>query len=164
MSQGFSASVEAIDRLATSDRKIGMDVRLPFMGMSLGVMLLVGCSPSEEKKQVSLEDKTTKFEQSLDAIKDEKLKDAVAELGGSLLLLERAQLKLQSKPLETQYGSDAMALLKHYPTPQALVDTYIGVSVPPWPGVAVGHAEQQTGNPVPAGMVGDRPRHPAQPF
>ena len=103
-----------------------MDVRLPFMGVSLGVMLLVGCSPSEEKKQVSLEDKTTRFEQSLDAIKDEKLKDAVAELGGSLLLLERAQLKLQSKPLETEYGSDAMALLKHYPTPQALVDTYIG--------------------------------------
>jgi hypothetical protein len=61
----------------------------------------------------------------LDAITDPKLKDAVAELGGSLLLLERAQLKLDSKPVETEYGDDALGILKHYPTPQALVDTYI---------------------------------------
>ncbi|MNQ73593.1 hypothetical protein D3C85_883300 [compost metagenome] len=49
----------------------------------------------------------------------------MAELGGSLLLLERAQLKLHSKPVETEYGEDALAVLKHYPSPQALVDTYI---------------------------------------
>ncbi|MCY1416602.1 hypothetical protein D9M71_321130 [compost metagenome] len=49
----------------------------------------------------------------------------MSELGGSLLLLERAQLKLDSKPVETEYGEDALAMLKHYPTPQALVDTYI---------------------------------------
>jgi hypothetical protein len=83
------------------------------------------CSPSDEKRQVSLEEKTAQFEKSLDAIQDPKLKDAVAELGGSLLLLERAQLKLDSKPVETEYGEDALAVLKHYPTPQALVDTYI---------------------------------------
>jgi hypothetical protein len=53
----------------------------------------------------------------LDAITDPKLKDAVAELGGSLLLLERAQLKLDSKPVETEYGDDALAVLKHYPRP-----------------------------------------------
>jgi len=87
--------------------------------------LLGACSPGEEKRQVSLEEKTAQFEKSLDAITDPKLKEAVAELGGSLLLLERAQLKLDSKPVETEYGDDALAVLKHYPTPQALVDTYI---------------------------------------
>ncbi|MCP1417021.1 hypothetical protein J3D47_001264 [Pseudomonas laurylsulfativorans] len=88
-------------------------------------LLLSGCSPSDEKRQVSLAEKTAQFEKSLDAIQDPRLKDAVSELGGSLLLLERAQLKLDSKPLETEYGEDALAMLKHYPTPQALVDTYI---------------------------------------
>lgn len=103
-----------------------MDVRLPLTsaGMFLA-LLLSGCSPSEEKRQISLEEKTAQFEKSLDAIEDPKLKNAVAELGGSLLLLERAQLKLDSKPLETEYGEDVLAVLKHYPTPQALVDTYI---------------------------------------
>lgn len=89
------------------------------------VLLISGCSPSEEKRQVSLEEKTAQFEKSLDAIQDPKLKDAVSELGGSLLLLERAQLKLDSKPLETEYGDDALAMFKHYPSPQALVETYI---------------------------------------
>jgi hypothetical protein len=103
-----------------------MDVRLPLTSAGIClVLLLSGCSPSEEKRQVSLEEKTAQFEKSLDAIEDPKLKDAVAELGGSLLLLERAQLKLDSKPLETEYGEDVLAVLKHYPTPQALVDTYI---------------------------------------
>ena len=103
-----------------------MDVRLPLKsaGMCLA-LLLSACSPSDEKRQVSLEEKTAQFEKSLDAIQDPKLKDAVAELGGSLLLLERAQLKLDSKPVETEYGEDVLAALKHYPTPQALVDTYI---------------------------------------
>ncbi|WP_213940658.1 hypothetical protein [Pseudomonas sp. dw_612] len=103
-----------------------MDVRLPFTSAGLCLALLLsGCSPSDEKRQVSLEEKTAQFEKSLDAIQDPKLKDAVAELGGSLLLLERAQLKLDSKPVQTEYGEDALAVLKHYPTPQALVDTYI---------------------------------------
>ena len=103
-----------------------MDVRLPLSSAGICLALLLGaCSPGEEKRQVGLEEKTAQFEKSLDAITDPKLKDAVAELGGSLLLLERAQLKLDSKPLETEYGDDALAVLKHYPTPQALVDTYI---------------------------------------
>ncbi|MBV7549978.1 hypothetical protein KW849_27220 [Pseudomonas sp. PDM26] len=103
-----------------------MDVRLPLTSAGFCVALLLsGCSPSDEKRQVSLEEKTAQFEKSLDAIQDPKLKDAVSELGGSLLLLERAQLKLDSKPVETEYGEDALAMLKHYPTPQALVDTYL---------------------------------------
>ena len=103
-----------------------MDVRLTLTSAGVCLALLLGaCSPGEEKRQVSLEEKTAQFEKSLDAITDPKLKDAVAELGGSLLLLERAQLKLDSKPVETEYGDDALAVLKHYPTPQTLVDTYI---------------------------------------
>ncbi|CAN7249425.1 hypothetical protein [Pseudomonas sp. GL-B-26] len=103
-----------------------MDVRLPLTSAGICLALLMSaCSPSDEKRQVSLEEKMAQFEKSLDAIQDPKLKDAVAELGGSLLLLERAQLKLDSKPVETEYGEDALAVLKHYPTPQALVDTYI---------------------------------------
>lgn len=103
-----------------------MDVRLPLTSAGICLVLLMSaCSPSDEKRQVSLEEKTAQFEKSLDAIQDPKLKDAVAELGGSLLLLERAQLKLDSKPVETEYGEDALAVLKHYPTPQALVDTYL---------------------------------------
>ncbi|KNH18150.1 lipoprotein [Pseudomonas syringae] len=103
-----------------------MDVRLPLTRAGLCLTLLLGgCSPSDEKRQVSLEEKIAQFEQSLETIEDPKLKDAVAELGGSLLLLERAQLKLDTKPVVTEYGEDALAVLKHYPTPQALVDTYI---------------------------------------
>ncbi len=104
-----------------------MDVRSPLAGIGLCAALLMGsgCSPSEEQKQTSLEEKTAQFEQSLDTIQDPKLRDAIADLGGSLLLLERAQVKLAGKPIETEYGEDTLALLKHYPTPQALVDAYI---------------------------------------
>lgn len=103
-----------------------MDVRLPFMSAGVCLALLLsGCSPDDEKRQVSLDERTAQFEQSLAAIQDPKLKDVVAELGGSLLLLERAQLKLDSKPVDTEYGEDVLAVLKHYPSPQALVDTYI---------------------------------------
>lgn len=104
-----------------------MDLRLPLasIGMCMALLLSSGCSPSEEKRQVSLEEKTAQLEQSLDAIQDPKLKSAIADLGGSLLLLERAQLRLQSKPIDTEYADDALTLLKHYPSPQALVDTYI---------------------------------------
>lgn len=104
-----------------------MDVRSPLAALGLCAALLMasGCSPKEEQKQATLEEKTTKFEQSLDDIQDPKLRDAIADLGGSLLLLERARLKLATKPIEAEYGEDSLALLKHYPTPQALVDTYI---------------------------------------
>ncbi|MEJ5280975.1 hypothetical protein WH299_17080 [Pseudomonas sp. MYb541] len=104
-----------------------MDVRSPLAGIGLCAALLLagGCSPSDEQKQTTLEEKTAKFEQSLDSIQDPKLRDAVADLGGSLLLLERARVKLATKPIETEYGDDTLTLLKHYPTPQALVDTYI---------------------------------------
>ena len=104
-----------------------MDVRSHLATIGLGAMLLMsgGCSPKEEQKQATLEEKTAKFEQSLDSIQDPKLRDAIADLGGSLLLLERARVKLAEKPIEAEYGEDTLALLKHYPTPQALVDTYI---------------------------------------
>lgn len=104
-----------------------MDVRSPLasIGLCAALLLAGGCSPSDEQKQTTLEEKTAKFEQSLDSIQDPKLRDAVADLGGSLLLLERARVKLATKPIEAEYGEDTLALLKHYPTPQALVDTYI---------------------------------------
>ena len=104
-----------------------MDFRCSLISAGLCIALLIssGCSPSDEKRRTSLEDRTAQFEKSLDAIQDPQLKDAVANLGGALLLLERARLKLENKPVETAYGEDAMALLKHYPGPQALADTYI---------------------------------------
>ncbi len=103
-----------------------MDVRLPITTAGICFALLMsGCSPGDEKHATSLEEKTAKFEQSLDAITDPKLKDAVSELGGSLLLLRRAKQKLDSNPAKTEYGEDALGVLKHYPTPQALVDTFI---------------------------------------
>ncbi|MFJ2281335.1 hypothetical protein ACIOUG_09350 [Pseudomonas sp. NPDC087803] len=104
-----------------------MDVRLPLKTAGVCLALLLGgCSPGEDKKPaVSLDAKTATFEHSLDAITDPKLKDAVTELGGSLLLLERAQRKLDSTPLKTVYGDDTLGILKHYPSPQALVDTFI---------------------------------------
>ena len=104
-----------------------MDVRSPLatLGLCAALLMASGCSPKEEQQQATLEEKTTKFEQSLDSIQDPKLRDAIADLGGSLLLLERARAKLASKPIEAEYGEDTLAVLKHYPTPQALVDTYI---------------------------------------
>lgn len=104
-----------------------MDVRSPLASLGLCAALLMtsGCSPKEEQKQATLEEKTTTFEQSLDSIQDPKLRDVIADLGGSLLLLERARIKLDTKPIEAEYGEDSLVLLKHYPSPQALVDTYI---------------------------------------
>ena len=103
-----------------------MDVRLPITTAGICFALLMsGCSPGDEKHATSLEEKTAKFEQSLDTITDPKLKDAVSELGGSLLLLQRAKQKLDSNPAKTEYGEDALGVLKHYPSPQALVDTFI---------------------------------------
>lgn len=103
-----------------------MDVRLPITTAGICLALLLGgCSPDDEHHTASLEEKTARFEQSLDAVTDPRLKDAISELGGSLLLLQRAQLKLDSIPAKTEYGEDALGVLKHYPTPQALVDTFI---------------------------------------
>lgn len=103
-----------------------MDVRLPITTAGICFALLMsGCSPGDEKHATSLEEKTAKFEKSLDTITDPKLKDAVSELGGSLLLLQRAKQKLDSNPAKTEYGEDALGVLKHYPSPQALVDTFI---------------------------------------
>ncbi|MBD8270066.1 hypothetical protein [Pseudomonas fluorescens] len=104
-----------------------MDVRSPLatLGLCAALLMASGCSPKEEQKQATLEEKTSKFEQSLDGIQDPKLRNVIADLGGSLLLLERARIKLDTKPVEAEYGEDSLALLKHYPSPQALVDTYI---------------------------------------
>ena len=104
-----------------------MDLRFPLacFGFSMAMLAVGGCSPDDEHQQASLEQRSAAFEQSLDGIKDQQLKDAVADLGGSLLLLERARLKLQDKPIETEYGADDLALFKHYTSSQALTDTYI---------------------------------------
>ncbi|WP_339541176.1 hypothetical protein [Pseudomonas sp. RA_5y_Pfl1_P24] len=104
-----------------------MDVRSPLanLGLCAALLLASGCSPSDEQKQATLDEKTAQFEHSLHSIQDPKLREAVAELGGSLLFLERARVKLATKPIEAEYGEDSLALLRHYPTPQALVDTYI---------------------------------------
>ena len=104
-----------------------MDLRFPLacFGFSMALLAIGGCSPDDEHQQASLEERGTAFEQSLDTIKDQQLKDAIADLGGSLLLLERARLKLQDKPIETEYGTDDLALLKHSSSSQALSDTYI---------------------------------------
>ncbi|MFI8335334.1 hypothetical protein ACIF2S_05045 [Pseudomonas taetrolens] len=104
-----------------------MDLRLPLacLGISMALLVTSGCSPDDKHPQASLEERTAAFEKSLDTLQDPQLKDAVAELGGSLLLLERARLKLQDMPIQTEYGEDDLALLKHYPDSQALSDTYI---------------------------------------
>lgn len=104
-----------------------MDVRFPLatLGLCAAFLITGGCSPKETPRQTSLEERTARFEQSLDAIQDPKLKDAVSDLGSSLLLLERARVKLATKPVETEYTDDTLAPLKHYATPQALVDTYV---------------------------------------
>lgn len=104
-----------------------MDLRYPsgLLGLSMALLMTGGCSPDDKNQQASLEERTAQFEQNLDTIKDQPLKDAVADLGGSLLLLERARLKLQQQPIETEYGDDTLALLRHYPSTQALTDTYI---------------------------------------
>ena len=104
-----------------------MYLRFPLacFGFSMTLLAIGGCSPDDEHQKASLEERSAAFEQSLDTIKDQQLKDAIADLGGSLLLLERARLKLQDKPVETEYGTDDLALLKHYPSSQALSDTYI---------------------------------------
>ena len=104
-----------------------MDARSPLACIGLCAVLLIasGCSPKDEQKQATLEEKTATFEHSLDSIQDTKLRDTIADLGGSLLLLERARVKLADKPVEAEYGENSLALLTHYPTPQALVDTYI---------------------------------------
>ena len=104
-----------------------MYLRFPLglLGLSVALLMTGGCSPDDKNQQASLEERTAQFEQNLDTIKDQPLKDAVADLGGSLLLLERARLKLQQKPIETEYGDDTLALLRHYPSAQALTDTYI---------------------------------------
>ena len=60
-----------------------MDVRLLLASIGLCIALLLsgGCSPSDEKRQVSLDDKTAQFEKSLDSIQDPKLRDAIADAG-----------------------------------------------------------------------------------
>lgn len=103
-----------------------MDVQRAFGFLPLLTLLLLGgCSPDEPPKQASLLDRTSQFEKTLESIQDPTLKDAVADLGGSLLLLERAHTKLQGMPLDTRYGEDALALLRHYPDPQAMAQAYI---------------------------------------
>ena len=74
-----------------------MDLRFPLgcLGLSIALLITGGCSPDDKHQQASLEERSAAFEKSLDSIKDQQLKDAVADLGGSLLLLERARVKLE---------------------------------------------------------------------
>ena len=103
-----------------------MDVQRAFSFLALFTLFsLGGCSPDDQPKQATLQERTTQFEKTLESIQDPTLKDAVADLGGSLLLLERARIKLRDMPIETHYGEDALALLKHYPDPQAVAQAYI---------------------------------------
>lgn len=104
-----------------------MELRFPLgcLGLALALLSSAGCSPDDQQQQTSLEARTAQFEKSLDSIQDPQLKDAVADLGSSLLLLERARLKLQDKPIETEYTDNALTPLKHYPDTQTLADTYI---------------------------------------
>ena len=63
-----------------------MDVRSALTTAGICLALLIGgCSPGDEKQVANLDEKTATFEQSLDTISDPKLKDAITELGGSLL-------------------------------------------------------------------------------
>ena len=41
------------------------------------------------------------------------------------LAIRRRHATFDAKPVETEYGENTLAALAHYPTPQALVDTYI---------------------------------------
>ena len=104
-----------------------MYLRSPWicLGLSTALLMAGGCSPDEKHPQASLKERTAAFEKSLDSIQDPVLKDAVADLGGSLLLLERARIRLQDRAIETEYGTDELAQLKHYPNSQALSDTYL---------------------------------------
>ncbi|MDB6051012.1 MAG: hypothetical protein JWR17_3758 [Pseudomonas sp.] len=104
-----------------------MEFRFPLTGLALALTLLLsGCfDKTDDQQEAALKAKTDQFEKKLDAIQDPKLKEAVTNLGGSLLMIERTALEMKTRPVETEYGEDGLALLKDYPNAQAVTDTYI---------------------------------------
>ncbi|MDB5983357.1 MAG: hypothetical protein JWQ69_4372 [Pseudomonas sp.] len=104
-----------------------MDFKFSLISVALALSLLLGgCfDKSDEEQQAALKAKTEQFEKTLDAIPDPQLKEAVKNLGRSLLMLDRVQVEMQHKPIETEYGQDSLALLKDYPDTKTVTDTYI---------------------------------------
>jgi hypothetical protein len=104
-----------------------MDFKFSLTSVALALSLLLGgCfDKSNEEQQAALKAKTEQFEKTLDTIQDPPLKEAVRNLGGSLLMLDRVRVEMQHKPIETEYGEDSLALLKDYPDTKTVTDTYI---------------------------------------
>ncbi|MEB0076755.1 hypothetical protein QN386_11215 [Pseudomonas sp. CCI3.2] len=104
-----------------------MPSRFPLTGLALAFSLLLsGCfDKTEEQQLTALKVKADQLEKKVEAIQDPQLKEAVTTLGASLLMIQRIALEMQTKPVETEYGEDVMALLKDYPDSQAVTDTYI---------------------------------------
>jgi len=104
-----------------------MAFRLPLTSLAVAITLLLsGCfDKTDDQQEAALKAKTDQFEKKLAAIQDPTLKEAVTNLGGALLMIERISLEMKTKPVETEYGEDGLALLKDYPDTQAVTDTYI---------------------------------------
>ncbi|MDB6146187.1 MAG: hypothetical protein JWP80_5231 [Pseudomonas sp.] len=104
-----------------------MDFRFSLTGVALALSLLLsGCSDkSDEDQQAAFKAKADEFAKKLDTVQDPKLKEAISNLGGSLLMLDRIQLEMVHKPVETEYTADSLALLKDYPDTKTVTDTYI---------------------------------------
>lgn len=103
-----------------------MEFRFPLTGLAFALTLLIsGCfDKNEDQQAAAFKAKTDQFEKKLETIQDPKLKEAVSNLGGALLMIERITLDAKTKPVQTEYGEDSLAILKDYPNPQAVTDTY----------------------------------------
>ncbi|MGV8919234.1 MAG: hypothetical protein ACOH2R_15775 [Pseudomonas sp.] len=95
--------------------------------LALAVMILIsGCSEkTDEQQQAEFKAKASQFEKKLESIQDPKLKDKATDLGESLLMVDRIQLDMNKKPIETDYSENSLILLKDYPDTEAVTDTYI---------------------------------------
>ncbi|WP_397451302.1 hypothetical protein [Pseudomonas sp. NA-150] len=104
-----------------------MDVRPSLSSLALALTLLIsGCSEkTEEQQQAAFKAKADQFEKKLESIQDPKLKETATDLGESLLMVDRIQLEMQKKPVETQYSENSLILLKDYPDTQSVTDTYV---------------------------------------
>jgi hypothetical protein len=104
-----------------------MGFKFTLTGVALMLSLLLGgCfGKSDEEQQAALKAKTEQLDKTLATIQDPMLKEAVRNLGGSLLMLDRVRVEMLQKTIETEYGHDSLALLKDYPDTQTVTDTYI---------------------------------------
>ena len=102
-----------------------MDFRLFCSCLALA-LLISGCSEkTDEQQQAAFKAKADMFEKKLETLQDPRLKETATDLGESLLMVERIQLKMRKKPVETEYSEDSLILLKDYPDTQTVTDTYI---------------------------------------